>query len=324
MSKAGLTDRLRALVSWPMLDRIQRVPPGSALGFWSKRRRAPVIMLGDVPYQLPALRRSELEVGDLLVWTGSRFERLPVGTDGKVLTADSTDPLGVVWDTVSGSGGGGSTPDFTEVDAKYMRWNAILGTGQMVDGAGNTLQGGGTSAVSPQAEGGFLRQFRITGNDWAGFRALPTASITPTQPRWSPIWRGRWRTLTSTEGGFAVGLWGATQPQDNPAGSSSGLHAAFRCYTGTDSFITAASSDGTNTETTATSTAIASDTVYELEIRVTTSSVAFYLNGSLVATHSTYLPGSTSSLGPIMQVRRLVGATGTAEIACHSMSLVTL
>ena len=35
--------------------------------------------------------------GDILVFDGTTLRRLPVGTDGQVLTADSTAPLGVKW-----------------------------------------------------------------------------------------------------------------------------------------------------------------------------------------------------------------------------------
>ena len=42
-----------------------------------------------------------LEKGDLLVYTGERqVVRLPVGTDGQVLMADSTSPFGVKWATL--------------------------------------------------------------------------------------------------------------------------------------------------------------------------------------------------------------------------------
>jgi hypothetical protein len=43
-------------------------------------------------------------LGDLLVYDGSDFVRLPIGSDGQFLKADSTDPEGVTWDTITAGG----------------------------------------------------------------------------------------------------------------------------------------------------------------------------------------------------------------------------
>jgi hypothetical protein len=48
--------------------------------------------------------------GDILIGsTDNALGRLPIGTNGQVLTADSTQSLGVKWATPSGGGGGGGT-----------------------------------------------------------------------------------------------------------------------------------------------------------------------------------------------------------------------
>ncbi len=51
--------------------------------------------------------------GDLMTRDSNSVVRLPVGTDGQVLTADSTQAAGLKWATVSGGGSG--TPHAPEV-----------------------------------------------------------------------------------------------------------------------------------------------------------------------------------------------------------------
>lgn len=45
--------------------------------------------------------------GDLLVFDGSEYAALPVGSDGDVLTADSGEPTGLKYDAAGGGGGAG-------------------------------------------------------------------------------------------------------------------------------------------------------------------------------------------------------------------------
>lgn len=56
--------------------------------------------------------------GDLIARATAQVTRLPIGTDGTVLMADSTQALGMKWATVSGGGGGGAqTPWTSNIDA---------------------------------------------------------------------------------------------------------------------------------------------------------------------------------------------------------------
>lgn len=59
--------------------------------------------------------------GQIIVSTGdSTFTALSVGADGEVLTADSSQPSGVKWATVSGGGGGGGGSGAVHGD--IMKW----------------------------------------------------------------------------------------------------------------------------------------------------------------------------------------------------------
>lgn len=74
--------------------------------------------------------------GDLLTFSGTAAARLGVGTDGYVLTADSTQTLGIKWAAASGGGGSGSS---------------IAGTSGAT--GGDATATGGTSTTSGNAGG---------------------------------------------------------------------------------------------------------------------------------------------------------------------------
>lgn len=60
--------------------------------------------------------------GQIIVGTGlNTFTALSVGADGEVLTADSSQPSGVKWATVSGGGGGGGGGSGA-VHGDIMKW----------------------------------------------------------------------------------------------------------------------------------------------------------------------------------------------------------
>jgi hypothetical protein len=113
-----------------------------------------------------------------------------------------------------------------------------------------------------------------------------------------------------------IGLFSATPM----ASADPALHSAgFRYDTVADgtAFWRAYSNDATTTGlATTTTTAIAADTTYRLGmvIDAATTTLRFYINGILVATHTTELPGSGNSVSHVEQVRALAAASKIIRI----------
>lgn len=132
--------------------------------------------------------------GDMIVYTGTDNVRLPVGTDGQILVADSTTTEGVKWFTSTGSG---------TVTSVGISPPAFLTAGSPVTSAGNiTLTYSGTAI--PITSGG------------TGLTALGTAG----------------QVLRVNSGGTAL-EYGAVTGTGDVVGPASSVNAQIALYSGT-------------------------------------------------------------------------------------------
>ena len=144
--------------------------------------------------------------GDMIVYTGTDNVRLPVGTDGQILVADSTTTEGVKWFTSSGAG---------TVTSVGISPPAFLTAGSPVTSSGNiTLSYSGTAI--PITSGG------------TGLTALGTAG----------------QVLRVNSGGTAL-EYGAVVGTGDVVGPASSVNAQIALYSGaTGKLIQAATTTG--------------------------------------------------------------------------------
>lgn len=121
---------------------------------------------------------------------------------------------------------------------------------------------------------------------------------------------------TLTNGRWWIGCFSATpMASDDPAVHGFG----FRYATATDgtAFWRTWTNDGSSGGTATTTTvAVASNTAYTFRVDVvSTTEIRFYVNGTLVATHTTNLPTATVDLIPYCKVRTLANAVRSVRWA---------
>lgn len=190
-------------------------------------------------------------------------------------------------------------------------------------GGGSTLVSTGVAAptvastnITPAADdtaGGPGTSYTTTAA--SGVDAGLITALTLLQTRWGPLSYTRMLTdasaITSTR--LIVGLVSADNSA-NAGPASSGAYATaagawFRYDTGVDgtAFWRTVTGDGANATVTTTTTAIAAATEYELKIEVNSAgtSVRFFINNALVATHTTNLPTTSTGLGYLCRLRTL-------------------
>lgn len=125
---------------------------------------------GDATWAVPPGGGSVLtNLGDLLTYGGSpaALQRLPVGSDGQVLTARSSATDGIDWETPSAGGGGGFPVSVVDPTLTTFQWG---------DGPGS-----GTHAATLTATSPFINLFypRAGNGDGLKSRTLTAAPSTP-------------------------------------------------------------------------------------------------------------------------------------------------
>jgi hypothetical protein len=172
----------------------------------------------------------------------------------------------------------------------------------------------GTAAAADDADGNWTSY--TTGTALGDDAYIRNGDLTYTQFRrdWNPLLVFRVKSGSAvTTAQYWVGCtdgsvvqYNATDPANNGA--------AFRYSTdASDTNWMAWTNDGSGGGTlTDTGVAVSANTAYTLRIDLGASDVTFYVNGVVKATHTTNLPGSTTSLGFIWAVSALAGSAARA------------
>lgn len=235
-------------------------------------------------WQTPSTLSSPLTTkGDVYTYS-STDARLPVGTDGQVLTADSAEATGLKWATPAAGGGGG---------VAYHAHTISLDT----TNAWNKQETNMTTAFK-QSYGGVEVSYATTSSTaGAVYSAYFGNGSIQADSNYARGFKTHWFRTNNFIDVTGVLYWGKG---DILAGSTSSIdatraHFGFKYVltSGASTFF-ATSGDGTNEETT--SLSLTNNGVFWAEFSSDGSSVLFYQDGTLVATHSTYIPATSTSM----------------------------
>jgi hypothetical protein len=225
-------------------------------------------------------------------------------SDGDVLTWDATPGEWVASAPAGGGGGSGAEGRLTRREMQVLKnpGATTLSTLGFASAPGTA----GTLASADDADG-----------PWA---TMPTNGVINNVAGMIPamiLWRRDWepdllyRLKTGpdvTNLRYWIGMFSAAP---DASATPAVTYAAFRYDTAADgtAFWRCASDNGSGTpEVTTTAVAVAVDTAYTFRIHCDGSDVLFYLDGTLVATHSTTIPAATTLMGHRAVVTALAAA----------------
>lgn len=191
----------------------------------------------------------------------------------------------------------------------YDIWKVGTGTAITFVGGGTAPTVNGTATNVDDVDGGFVQFASTTGiNNAAGF--FGNAAATQVFRRvHQPDFMMRIKTPTDlTNIRLMLGLWSADPTADSPATHGMG----FRYSTVADgtAFWRAYSNNGGTAMITTTTVPIASSSAYWLRVCATgTDYINYYINDSLVATHTGILPTGNTNLATTIRATTLVQGT---------------
>ncbi len=225
-------------------------------------------------------------------------------------------------DEIAGVGGGGYDPLADDKHLYLMQHSGLSTNGTTVTGGPSADTG--TATLLHDSTGAYLNYATTTS---AGAVA-----------GWTPI-TGSFSMQLLPDGVFVmktganasdltgVRIWVGFDDGGNENGPTPANSVLFRFDTqdaGDTNWMTISEDGSSNTELNNSGVAVAANTRYVLRVQiVSTTEARFYINGALVATHTSRFPAASTTLSPRLYI--LNGTAGTARnIRCRMIKIYSL
>lgn len=242
--------------------------------------------------------------GDILYRNASAWVRLGAGTSGKFLQTlgAGANPQ---WAT-PGATPGSSIDAIAYIDREWVHQADLDTTAFVSTGLDFTFTGTGSTLADDDTD---ARWIRITSGAVSGDHASLVIIPAKQRRRWSTTMVMRMKTYSDISSTRAWFGFTDTSPLSTDDPASAHL-AAFRYSTvAGDSNWMACVKDGSTLNAQSTGVAVAIDTMYLFRVETDASEIRFYINGTLVYTHTSNLPGLDQSMGYFNGVQTVTAAT---------------